>query len=318
LGPDSVFTAVERLNIVQGDIAGIQSELAATTDPTKQLELAGQLEDAFKSLFDLAGEAFGVNSPEFVAIFDQVTGGLNDLLDLTGNRTRSVEEINTEIEALNVERNEQLEAIDAQIESLNDRLSSIQAQNVEATFQASDRVQELAEFFRNEYITLLEERFEQLEEVSETGFVEELDALNAISEFSLASVEFEKILADNSDQMLEVDEDMLITLRNMESVLRGAPSFMNGTIGVQDFGSGTLAFLHGREAVIPESQFIPLNQLEGASGDMNVNISVNVNGGSNGTVDALATNIEDMLVRSIKQGGKLRSAVQEAGAKRLN
>lgn len=76
LGPDSVFTAVERLNIVQGDIASLQSELAATTDPSRQLELAGQLEDSLSTLFDLAGEAFGVNSPEFVAIFDQVTGGL--------------------------------------------------------------------------------------------------------------------------------------------------------------------------------------------------------------------------------------------------
>ena len=106
LGPDSVFTAVERLNIVQGNFANLQSELAATTDPSRQLELAAQLEDSLSTLFDLAGEAFGVNSPEFTAIFDQVTGGLNDLLDFTENNGRSVEEINAEIEALNIERNQ--------------------------------------------------------------------------------------------------------------------------------------------------------------------------------------------------------------------
>ncbi len=100
----------------------------------------------------------------FVAIFDQVTGGLNDLLDMTENRGRSVEEINASIEALNMERDMQLEAIDAQIETLNS-----------ATFQVSDRVLELAEFFRNEFTKLLEQRFAQLEEVSNTGGMDEVE-----------------------------------------------------------------------------------------------------------------------------------------------
>lgn len=398
LGPDSVFTAVERLNIVQGDIASLQSELAATTDPQKQLEIAEKLEGSLETLFDLAGEAFGVNSPEFVAIFDQVTGGLNDLLDLTGNRERSVEEINAEIEALNVERNLQLEAIDAQIESLNEQLSSIQAENVEATFQASDRVQELAEFFRNEYITLLEERFEQLAEVSETGFTEEIDALNTLVSFNEELKELGIIENDLTEEQLIVLRDMQQKIAEGLSSRGGViPEFMDGSGGIQNFGSGTLALLHGNEAVLTVDQINDLIQSAGAiiggnvgspvnlvsalssaivesfgakiggnvgdpdnfrrldfptltspldrftnlfdsgrfsnflgeisSGadrdrgqveELAIKLDVNINSNSQGTVETLATNIEDMLVRSIRQGGKLRSAVQEAGAKRFN
>ena len=52
--------------------------------------------------------------------------------------------------------------------------------------------------------------------------------------------------------------------------------------------------------------------------ELAIKLDVNINSNSPGVVDATVTNIEDMLVRSIRQGGKLRSAVQEAGAKRLN
>jgi hypothetical protein len=44
---------------------------------------------------------------------------------------------------------------------------------------------------------------------------------------------------------------------------------------------------------------------------------VNVKGGSGATVASVGNEIENMLVRSIKQGGRLRSAIQEAGAKRM-
>jgi hypothetical protein len=57
--------------------------------------------------------------------------------------------------------------------------------------------------------------------------------------------------------------------------------------------------------------------LEEVKNEMSVAISVNVNGGSGATVASVGNEIENMLVRSIKQGGRLRSAIQEAGAKRM-
>ena len=45
---------------------------------------------------------------------------------------------------------------------MNDQLSAVQAANVDATFQVSDQVLEYAEFFRGEYITLLEDVIKDL------------------------------------------------------------------------------------------------------------------------------------------------------------
>lgn len=48
-------------------------------------------------------------------LVDQVTGGLENLQDITETRSRSVEEINAEIERLTEETNRKLEAINLRI-----------------------------------------------------------------------------------------------------------------------------------------------------------------------------------------------------------
>jgi F0F1-type ATP synthase membrane subunit b/b' len=78
-----------------------------------------------------------VNSPEFVAIFDQVTGGLESLADFTGERGRSVEEISAEIERLTAENEATLKSIDAKIEAAQERLASIGQSTADNTFHAS-------------------------------------------------------------------------------------------------------------------------------------------------------------------------------------
>lgn len=315
LGPDSIFTAIERLNLVQSDIASTQAALNATTDPAKQLELAAKLEESFTSLFDLAGEAFGVNSPEFVAIFDQVTSGLEDLIDLTDSRTRTIEEINASIEALNLERNETLERIDAQIQSSQAQLSAIQTQNVQATFQVSNRVQELAEFFTNEYIDLLNARFEQLGQIDAQGFATELGALNSINATLLR-------IEGNTGASAIADQEALITLRDAVFLNpfqnTSFPEFAHGSGGFRDFGSGTLAMLHGREAVVRPGDVTT------RGGDITVvnNFSIEAHSNNGSSEDVLIRKIGEAVQKgvedSIRRGGSLRNAVQDASTKRLN
>lgn len=323
--PESVLTGVEQVNRIQANIADLQQQLASTTDPEKQLEIAAQLEDAFKTLFDAAGDAFGVNSPEFVAIFDQVTGGLSALADLTEARGRSVEEINAEIERLTQEQNAQLEQIDAQIEALRDRLSDLGQQTAQNTFQASERLQELFEYIRSEYIRILEERFAQLEEVSEFGFASEVEGLEAIAAFA------EEHLIVVKEQGLEMQmqtgllEQIVGALGNAAGSPGGAIIALaeGGILREPVFGRGLrtgsryLLGESGPEIVAPINSILPVSNTRPAE-EMNVSISVNVNGGSGASVATLGNEIENMLVRSIRQGGRLRNAIQEAGARRLN
>jgi hypothetical protein len=50
--------------------------------------------------------------------------------------------------------------------------------------------------------------------------------------------------------------------------------------------------------------------------EMNVDINVNVNGGSQASIASLAGEIENMMVRSIRQG-RVRKELQEAAVRRI-
>jgi hypothetical protein len=334
--PESVLTGVEQVNILQGRINELQSQLASTGDPETQLRLGEELRDAFETIFRSAGDAFGINSPEFVSIFDQVTGGLSDLATLTENSGRSAEEIQAEIERLTALNNEELKRIDASIQAAQTQLASIQTQTAQATFQASERAQELLEYLRGEYVRILEERFKQLGEISSMGFTTELEGLSAIA---ATSIEQLVTLKDQTSYLAQIAG----AITNGGSTAAGVPGFASGSGGLMDFGQRTLAFLHGREAVFTEPQLANLtrkltsagyvsslaNQLpnvQGRSsvtevneGDIHINLSPSftINSSSPNVDKMLPALIENTMVESIKRG-RLRGAVQDAARRKLD
>ncbi len=304
---ESVFTTVEQINMLQGELAGLQTELASTNDPERQIELARRMEDAFKTLFDLAGDAFGVNSPEFVAIFEQVTGGLSSLAEFTENASRSVEEINAEIERLNAERNVMLEGIDLRIETLREQLSAIGSQNVQATFQASERVQALFEFMRNEAIAILEERLAQLEELEAAGIKTEIEGLQRISDLSQEMVNIDQ-------QIVEIDQAQLTVLKEIKGALTNVPVFHGGGI-MQNAGLARLSA--GEMVLTPRQQAALAGNREKESGDITIINNFEIKSTTKGSDKVLPREIEKAIERSMRVG-MLRNTVQEVSHKRLN
>lgn len=270
LSSSSVLTPVEQVNFLQSRITELQGQLSTATGEDL-LNVGGQLESAFSDLFNIAGEAFGVNSPEFVSIFGQVTTGLENLATLTENRGRSVEEINSEIERITADNNRALASIDARIASSQNQLSRLAQDNVNATTQVSAEVQALFNYLRDEAVLILNEQLENLAELEELTFQTEIEALNEIA---------------------SIEEDMLITLRSIEQGIIGIPRMHDGGM-VQRNG---LHNLQAGERVLRRGE-----------GAMSFNITVN---GSNSPRETADTVVQE-VARNIRRGGVIREAIDE-------
>ncbi|MCH8029051.1 MAG: hypothetical protein IH874_03870 [Candidatus Dadabacteria bacterium] len=182
------LTAPEQLARIQAELAKARGILGGDTSDLVRLETIDRLRDLSQEVFNLGTSAFGAGSPEALAIFEQVTKELEELLSITDIRGRTVEAIQAEIERLNVEMEASLKSIDARIAGMSAQLTSLSSQQV----QISQGTLELLEFIRSEALAILAERLMQLNQISgETLTVDE--------------------------QILGINEQMLITLQSMDT-----------------------------------------------------------------------------------------------------
>lgn len=240
-GPESVF---ERISRAQSEISRLFGELGAA-GPEQQIEIASRIQDLLNELNTLRQEGFQAPSPESDALFREIIGGLESLEGLI-EPARSSEDIQASIETLTAENQAVLESIDAKIESAQTRLAKIGEQTSQNTFKMSQELQGLFEYIRSEYIRILEERFTQLEDVTDTGFATEIEGLTALV-----------AVADEQVVELRAQTD---SLGNIESLLAGMQGFQHGSGGLRNFGSGMLAVLHGKEAIVTAEQLAAIHE----------------------------------------------------------
>ena len=308
-GGQSIWNPIEQVNMLQADIARMQAALAGAASPEERLALSADLEDAFASLHQAAADAFGTTSPEFHAIFDQVTGGLEALARLSDEGARSAEQIAASIEEITKQNEAHLASIDARIEAAQAELASIGEATVENTFQASERLKELFEYIRSEYTRLLEERFDQLGEISETGFQTELEGLGVVAESitELGHLAQEQ-LGYLEGQLAEATAQTGLLAKIAQAFGESIPGYAGGTGGIKDFGEQSLAFLHGKEAVLTEGQLRAMQSaIAGVAGSGGLIESfINEVRGGDGRVSALAGRLTGRgLIESL--AGKLRA-----------
>ncbi len=168
--PSAPLTGGEQMGMLQALIAAAQGG----TTPEAIDRLRGLLTRGF----ELATRAFGVGSPEQQAVFTQVTTQLQDLQRLTEEKGARAEEIQAQIEALNREQAEALASIDATIRSVQSQMSD----QVALSADVAENLRGLFEFIRDQELQILQERLNQLAEVTNVQGDAQLVVLQSIDQ----------------------------------------------------------------------------------------------------------------------------------------
>lgn len=184
------------------------------------------------------------------------------------------------------------------------------------------------EFFRlqgglerlNPRVQELEGNLDAVQAVFNAKTVQAYDA--AISNLNRILDQDQKAL----DQATDAADDYAATLKKIPSKIpvvinysetgskpaKGSvPGFATGTDGFQDFGSGTLAMLHGREAVVPESAVANVGGGGGGALGGSVVININAQGAffdTPGDLQRLADKVNDALTAKYGLTNRNRAA----------
>lgn len=213
LAPGGPESSAQRIARARGGVENLFNQLASAS-PEQQVEIAGQIQDLLNELNTLRQEAFQAPSAESDALFREIVLNLEKLEGLI-EPARSSEEIQASIETIELASQAFLSSIDSRIVSFQSKLTSLQSTGNQLTGAVANRIRELKEAIRAEFVLILEERLKQLSEVSEVG------------------------LGD----IVEIEAEMLITLRSIDGTLSNLAGFKHG--GFVPPGVDMIAMLHG-------------------------------------------------------------------------
>jgi hypothetical protein len=206
LGPQSIDTSFQRLQRAQGIISGLFAQLQGAT-PEQKIGIGQQAQDLLNDLLSIGGEAFKQPSLESRDLFRSVIAQLEDLQDLVGP-TRSIEEINASIEAIDqqiVDINTQMEAslasIDAQTDALRNQIDQLRDTIVDTqTIQtqimgpAAEEAKAYYEFIRDEATKILDLRLQQLADLG----IDNLGSLTTMEAIGVSQLEVLRQIRDQA------------------------------------------------------------------------------------------------------------------------
>jgi hypothetical protein len=234
-GTNSVLTSFEKLNFIQGEIARAQQALSAAATPEAKLEAIQGLQDLQSQLIDLGAEAFGTASPEFQALFRQVADELQRIADMASKEGAKAETLQDKVDRLRETLATKTENLQASIEKSQLRLATLSEKQVKLQGEAAEKLRLQYEWLRNEYEKALAEQQAALDKLGvDTAVLAPMEAIAA-----------EQLTVQRNHR--NISRQILETLQNLQGL-------QHGTNGFRDFGSGTLAVLHGKEEVRTKSQ----------------------------------------------------------------
>jgi len=288
-GPNSALTGIEKLNFLQGEVAAAAQRLARATTQEGKLEAIGGLRDLQNELIDLGTSAFGTSSPEFQALFRETADRLQALVDKANAEGLKTDSLQDKITRLQDKLETQTEKLNASIRAAQDKLADLGAQEVKLSGAAAEKLRQTYEWLRDQAAKALEE------------------ANKALKELGVDTSVLEPQLAVASEQLTVMREGVEVS-KEIRDLLSNLSGFEGGSGGFQDFGSGTLAVMHGREAVIrPED----LGSLRGGLGELKFSADIQLSGDAS---DSSKRFVAKEIVRSFEESlrsGTGREIVKE-------
>ena len=217
----------EQLSYAKGEVDRLKALFAGSTGE-QQAEYGTQLSQAYRDYLTMAGTTYGdVSRPEYQAIFDEVVAGLQGIESTAAANAadqdalqQQVLDLQTSIESLNRERNDILDGISGQIDSLQD-LIDVERDSIDAISDSIDAQREAMDARQDYYdaqIETLQALIESERDVME-GIQDAIDVERDTLEAALKSLEatYQPMLDSIDSQVALLNSQMTAEIESFKA-----------------------------------------------------------------------------------------------------